>query len=85
MLLLVVEKAIYLIFYKIFVIIYIESDKVDIMIKEILTYFYCPMDDYKNYHCVSYNPDVTRKEIADDLEHSFGNIMIIKYEEIFEY
>ena len=31
------------------------------------------------------NPNVTRKEIADDLEHSFGNIMIIKYEEIFEY
>ena len=54
------------------------------MVKEILAYFYSPMDDYKNCHCVSYNPDVTRKEIADDLEHSFGNIMIIEYEEIFE-
>lgn len=42
------------------------------------------MDDYKNYHCVSYNPDVTRKEIVDDLEHSFENIMIAEYEEIFE-
>ena len=55
------------------------------MIKEILTYFYCPMDDYKNYHCVSYNPDVTRGEIVDDLEHSFGKITIIKYEEIFDF
>ena len=54
------------------------------MVKEILAYFYSPMDDYKNCHCVSYNSDVTRKEIADDLEHSFGNIMIIEYEEIFE-
>ena len=55
------------------------------MIKEILAYFYCSMDDYKNYHCVSYNPDVKRREIADDLEHSFGKIMIIKYEEIFDF
>ena len=54
------------------------------MVKEILVYFYCLMDNYENSHCVSYNQDVTRKEIADDLEHSFGNIMIIKYEEIFE-
>lgn len=55
------------------------------MITEILVYFYCPMDDYKNYHCVSYNPDVSRKEIANDLEHSYGNIMIIGYEEIFDF
>ena len=54
------------------------------MAKEILVYFYCQMDDYKNSHCVSYKPDVTKKEIADDLEHSFGKVMIIGYEEILE-
>ena len=43
------------------------------------------MDDYKNYHCVFYNLNVTREEIADDLKHSFGKIMIIKYEEIFDF
>ena len=43
MLPLVVEKAVNLIFYKIFVIIFIEMELI-IMIKEILAYFYCLMD-----------------------------------------
>ena len=47
------------------------------MAKEILVYFYCSMDNYKNSHCVSYNSDITKKEIADDLEHFFGKVKII--------
>ena len=55
------------------------------MVTEIIVYFYCPMDDYKNSHSVSYKPDTTRKEIADDLEHCFGKVMIIDYEEVFDF
>ena len=43
------------------------------------------MDDYKNYHCVFYNVNVTREEIADDLEHSVGKIMMSKDEKIFDF
>ena len=56
-----------------------------IMIKEIIVRFYCPMDDYKILHSKSYDSWKTREEIANDLEYCYGKIMIVDYEEIFDF
>jgi hypothetical protein len=48
--------------------------------EKIIAYFYCQEDNYKRIHQVSYKIDTTKKEIINDLEHSFGKITIIGYE-----
>ena len=47
---------------------------------EIVAYFYAEEDNYNRMHQVSYLPNLTEDEIADDLFHCWGKVVIVGYE-----